>query len=84
MAGATGLSESEFVSSEEKEQIAGAEFHGQVGSSSGSSTTVEVVSLVTHDQHYGCRSWTGSYEMTDGSGRWLIEHATLTPRSCSG
>ncbi len=79
---AGGLSESEFVSSERRAGIQHVEFRGQVGASSSSTATIEVVSLVTHDQQFGCRVWSGSYEMTDQSGSWEIEKASLTPRSC--
>ncbi len=80
--GSTGLSESQFVSSEEQANIENVQFHGQITSSSGSTASVEVVSLVTHDQQYGCRTWTGSYDMIEQGGGWLIERANLSPRSC--
>ena len=53
---------------------------------SGSSATIEIVSLVTHDARFGCRNWTGSYEMaiTGGGGAWRIARANLSPESCSG
>jgi hypothetical protein len=81
--GASGLSESEFISSEQRAGIQHVEFHGQLGESSGSgSATINVVSLVTHDEQFGCRVWSGSYQMTEESGSWRIEKAALTPRPC--
>jgi zinc-ribbon domain len=82
--GAVSLNESEFVSSEERAGIQHVEFHGQAkeGSSSTTSATIEVVSLITHDTQFGCRVWSGSYQMTDESGSWHIEKASLTPRPC--
>jgi hypothetical protein len=84
MPGSTGLTESQFASSEEQANIENVQFHGRVASSSGSTATIEVASLVTHDQQYGCRTWTGSYDMTDQGSGWLIERANLSPRSCAG
>jgi hypothetical protein len=81
--GASGLSESEFISSEQHAGIQDAAFHGRVLSSSDSGAKIEVVSLVTHDQQFGCRDWSGSYEMTDQSDMWLIEKAVITPRPCA-
>lgn len=81
--GASGLSESEFISSEQRAGIQHVAFHGKLGESSGSgSATVDVVSLVTHDEQFGCRVWSGSYQITEESGSWLIEKAALTPRPC--
>jgi hypothetical protein len=81
-AGATGLSESQFVSGEQQAGITSAEFRGTVASDSGSSATVGVDSLVTHDSQFGCRSWSGSYELVNQAGSWLIQKATITPGSC--
>ncbi|HEY3959291.1 MAG TPA: DUF4352 domain-containing protein [Solirubrobacteraceae bacterium] len=77
------MTESQFVASEQESHIESAQFRGHVESSSGSSATVEVVSLITRDKQYGCRKWSGSYEMSDEGGGWLIERANLSPQPCS-
>jgi hypothetical protein len=82
--GSVNMDESQFVTSEQESHIESAQFHGHVASSSGSSATVDVVSLITHDAQYGCRTWSGSYEMTDEGGGWLIARANLSPQPCSG
>lgn len=81
--GSVNMDESQFVTSEQESHIESAQFHGHVASSSGSSATVDVVSLITHDKQYGCRTWSGSYEMTDEGGGWLIARANLNPQPCS-
>ncbi len=84
--GSIELTESQFVASEREAGIRSVQFHGEVISHSGSSATIEIVSLVTHDARFGCRTWTGSYEMaiTGGGGAWRIARANLSPESCSG
>jgi hypothetical protein len=47
-------------------------------------TTVDVASLKTVDGQYGCRTWTGSYQMTLQGNQWLIERSNITPQACSG
>jgi hypothetical protein len=81
--GSVNLNEAQFISSEEHSRIQSATFSGQASADSGSSATVEVVSLTTRDAQYGCRTWSGSYEMTDETGSWLIARANLTPQPCS-
>ncbi len=78
------LNKSQFVVSEREAGIRSVQFHGEVESDLGSSATVEVVSLVTHDASFGCRTWTGSYEMSMTGGAWHITRANLSPESCSG
>ncbi len=82
--GSAGLSETQFVTGEREAKIKSVRFDGEMTSDSGSSATVAVVSLVTHDAKYGCRTWSGSYTMTEAGEGWRIEHAALTPRACSG
>ncbi len=82
--GSISLTESEFVANEQQTNIQKVGFHGEVTSISGSSATVKIARLITDDQQYGCRTWTGSYQMTLQPSGWLIEHANLTPQSCSG
>jgi hypothetical protein len=80
--GSVSQSQSVFVSEERQAGIEGATFQGHVASSDGSTATVEVDSLITRDSQFGCRAWSGSYEMTDGSGQWLIEKASITAGPC--
>lgn len=82
--GTVELSESQFVASEREARIKSAQFHGEVTSSSESTATVDIVSLITHDAQFGCRTWTGSYEMTNGGSGWQIARANLSPQPCSG
>jgi hypothetical protein len=84
LAGSIGLTESQFISSEQSAGIEEARFRGRFAAGSGSTATVDVRTLVTNDAQYGCRTWTGSYEMTDESGAWLIARANLSPHPCSG
>jgi hypothetical protein len=80
---ARSLSESQFVASERKSGIEDAQFDGSVTSSEGDTAYVAVVSLVTHDAEFGCRSWGGSYTMVEEDGNWRIARASISPRSCS-
>lgn len=80
--GAAGLSESQFIASEEHAGIENAQFHGNVAEATADSATVNVQSLITNDAQFGCRTWSGSYSLTRDSGGWRIERAALTPHSC--
>lgn len=80
--GAIGMTESQFVAGEQSAGITSVSFHGKITSDSGSAATVAIQSLITHDAQYGCRRWTGTYEMTIEGGSWLIARAKLSPRSC--
>jgi hypothetical protein len=82
--GALNLTQAQFVASEQQADIQSVEFTGSLGASSGSSATVDVASLVTIDGQYGCRTWTGSYQMTLQGDQWLIERSNITPQACSG
>jgi len=84
LAGSIGLTESQFISSEQGAGIEEVRFRGRFAGRSGSTATVDVRTLVTNDAQYGCRTWTGSYEMTDEDGTWLITRADLSPQPCSG
>jgi hypothetical protein len=79
---AAGASEAQFVASESQEGIESASFRGRVSSRSASTATVRVVSLITHDRQFGCRTWHGSYRMTDRGKRWRIARAALTVKPC--
>jgi hypothetical protein len=76
-------SRSGFVASERQQGIQSVSFRGRLAGSSRSSADVEVVSLVTHDRKFGCRTWSGSYDLVGHEGGWLIKRADLTIRSCN-
>jgi hypothetical protein len=76
------LSESEFVANEQRADIENAQFHGTVTAHSSGSATVAILSLVTHDAEFGCRSWSGSYTMVEEGGSWRIGRAAISPQSC--
>jgi hypothetical protein len=80
--GAAGQSESQFVSGEQRAHISNTQFHGTVTSNSGSTATVTVDSLITEDAQFGCRSWSGTYTLTQESGEWRISRAAITPHGC--
>jgi hypothetical protein len=83
LAPGAGQTESAFVSGERQAGITGASFTGQVSAIDGSTATVQVDSLITHDRQFGCRSWSGTYELVRQDSRWLIERASITPAACS-
>lgn len=80
--GAIPQTETQWVSDEQGAGIQAAEFEGQIARATTTAATVQVLSLVTRDAVYGCRSWTGTYAMINLGGPWLIERADLTPRVC--
>jgi hypothetical protein len=80
--GAVPRTESEWISDEQRARIQSAQFRGTMSSISGSDATVAVGSLITHDTAFGCRSWTGSYQLVDKGGAWLIARANITPGPC--
>lgn len=81
--GSVAQAEPQFVSDEQQAGIQSVQFRGRLGSIAGSSATVDVASLITNDAQFGCRTWTGSYELTYQNGRWLINRANITPASCT-
>ncbi len=80
--GSVSQSESAFVSQERQAGIQSATFSGHVASNDGSAATVDVDSLVTRDSQFGCRAWSGAYQLSNGSGQWLIDKASITPGPC--
>jgi hypothetical protein len=82
--GAVSEGESQFVANEQNTHIHNAQFRGEITSRSSSTATVSVLSLATHDEEFGCRTWSGSYTMSYEGGNWRIEHAALSPQSCYG
>ena len=76
-------SKASFVSSEQHEHVHSAQFQGRVTSQSETNATIRIVSLITHDQQFGCRTWSGSYLMTQRANGWLIARANIEPRPCT-
>ncbi len=81
--GAVPQTEAEWASTEQSTRIESVRFNGEVGDSSSTAAAITVVSLVTVDQRFGCRSWTGTYRMTRLAGHWLIARADITPHPCT-
>ena len=44
--------------------------------------TVAVDSLTTTDGQYGCRTWSGIYELIRLNARWQITRVNITPSAC--
>jgi len=82
--GAINLTEAQFVASEEQARIQSAEFAGVLGPSTTTTATVEVSLLQTVDGQYGCRMWSGSYQMAYQDNQWLIARSSISPQACSG
>jgi hypothetical protein len=80
--GSASQSEPVFVSDERQAGIQSATFSGHVASNDGSAATVDVDSLITRDRQFGCRAWSGSYQLANESGQWLIEKASISPGPC--
>lgn len=81
-AGATDLTESQFISDEERSGIKTVSFRGTVIATAKSSATVGVLSLIIRDQEDGCGRSSGSYTMVEEDNFWRILDAALTTRSC--
>jgi hypothetical protein len=81
---APGVAQSkpEFVAGERSSQVNSASFSGHVVSDDGSSATIDVDSLVTHEHADECTSWRGSYDLSEQGGGWLIAKAAIVPSSC--
>jgi S1-C subfamily serine protease len=75
-------SESSFITGEKEVGLKSAEFEGSLASETGSTATVSVGYLQTIDNEYGCRTWTGVYDMVLQSGQWLIARANIAPQPC--
>jgi kumamolisin len=79
--GAVNLSQAQFAASHQQAGIESIQFSGVLGSSSGSSATVDVRRLLTRSRQAGCQAWSGSYAMTKQSG-WLIARADIASARC--
>ena len=82
--GAINLTETQFVASEQQARIKSATFAGVLGPSTASTATVDVTSLQTVDGQYGCRTWSGTYQMLYQNNQWLIAHSAISPQACPG
>jgi len=80
--GTLNITAAQFVASEKQIKFQDASFRASVTSRTSSRATVVVGSLITRDQRYGCRTWSGSYELIETAGRWRIARAAITPRPC--
>jgi hypothetical protein len=81
--GAVPQTEPQWASAEQSTGIESVRFRGEAGDAPGTGATVTVLSLVTDDERFGCRSWTGTYRMTSQGGHWMIARADITPRPCT-
>ncbi|MGO9972266.1 MAG: hypothetical protein ACLP01_05550 [Solirubrobacteraceae bacterium] len=80
--GSLGTSESAFASGHQ--QYAPIHASVSLGSptfNSSTDATVPVVSLQTTDSS-GCKNWSGSYEVQEVSGQWLISQANISSSPC--
>ena len=80
--GSVNVSQGQFVSQEQQAGIKSATFTGHVSSNSDSLATVAVDALTVTDAQFGCRNWSGSYQLASQGGQWLIQRADITPSSC--
>jgi hypothetical protein len=80
--GAIPQSQAQWVRIEQQTDVQSVRFTGETTNSTGTEATVRISSLVTHDLRFGCRNWTGTYQMINQAGHWLISRADITPASC--
>jgi serine/threonine protein kinase len=74
--------ESSFVHTEEEAGIESVLDQFSPGQISGGAGTVNVVELRTVDKKFGCRTWSGDYEVEKDGGRWLISKANIEHSRC--
>ena len=75
--------QAQFVSDEQQAGIEKVDFSGQLSARTAASATVAVTSLTTRDAQFGCRDWTGSYQLSKDGAHWLIDRASIAPSQCS-
>lgn len=75
-------SETAFVDSEKQARPTNVELDGSLTGITGVHAAIVISRLITHDQQYGCRSWSGHYDMVRAAGRWRIGGAHITPEAC--
>lgn len=86
---AVAVGERAFAAAERRTEIRRVSFHGRLTghgrrTAGGEGASVRVLSLVTRDALFGCRVWSGSYQMVGVHGSWRIARALLSPRPCAG
>lgn len=81
--GSVPQTKAQFVSEEQQAQIHSVSFRGSLTSASSTAATVSVQSLTTTDSKFGCRTWSGTYQLTRRTSGWVITQASLTPTPCS-
>ena len=81
---AVNLTQAQFVSQEQQAGIQSVAFNGHITAQTGTTATVSVDALTTKDKQFGCRTWSGSYQLVEQNGQWLIERANITPQRCGG
>ena len=74
-------SEAAFVAGEKEARPTNIQLEATLTGISGGRATIVINRLITHDQQYRCRSWSGRYELIRGS-HWLMRSAHITPRAC--
>jgi hypothetical protein len=82
MPGSIGVTSAQFIATERGYHIEQAHFRGSVAASTPSTATIDVSQLLTIDRQYGCRTWTGTYEMAKQDARWFIARSNITPHAC--
>lgn len=75
-------SETAFVDGEKQARPTNIELQGTLTGISSIHAAIVISRLITHDQQYGCRSWSGHYDMTRDASHWLIGSAHITPKAC--
>lgn len=75
-------SETAFIDGEKAARPTNIELQGTLTGISGAHATIVINRLITHDRQYGCRSWSGHYDMTREASHWLIGSAHITPKAC--
>lgn len=75
-------SEAAFVAGEKEARPTNIQLEGTLTGISGAHATIVINRLITHDQQYGCRSWSGRYDMIRDSRHWHIGTAHIIPRAC--
>jgi hypothetical protein len=81
--GSVPQDQAQFASDEQRAQIQRVTFTGSLASATGASATVLVSSLTTTDVQYGCRTWSGEYQLNRAGHRWRITRASISPAACA-
>ena len=75
-------SKASFVAAEKSYRITSVSFRGRLTTQAPTSAAITVISLITRDHAFGCRTWSGSYTMTHHGRSWLIALADVHHRPC--